>query len=132
MVGKYQKRISGLVLDRIDIHLDIPRVPMHKLAGLDSGEASTSIRQRVESARAIQEARFAAVNKANVWCMGIWGQPRCKSSASWTKMARYDPHGGRAHGPECEGLSSRAQVRAHDCRPGGERGGNAAHLAEAL
>ena len=54
MVSKYQKRISGPVLDRIDIHLDVPRVPMQKLASLDGGEPSANIRKRVEAARAIQ------------------------------------------------------------------------------
>ena len=38
MVSKYQKRISGPILDRIDIHLDVPRVPMQKLASLENGE----------------------------------------------------------------------------------------------
>jgi magnesium chelatase family protein len=73
MVQKYQKRISGPVLDRIDIHLDVPRVPMQKLASLDGGEPSTSIRQRVEKAREIQQARFAQLRKPNVQVNGDMG-----------------------------------------------------------
>ncbi len=73
VVNKYQKRISGPVMERIDIHLDVPRVPMQKLASLDSGEPSTSIRQRVEAAREVQHARFARVNKAQVTVNGDMG-----------------------------------------------------------
>jgi magnesium chelatase family protein len=73
MVQKYQKRISGPVLDRIDIHLDVPRVPVQKLASLDGGEPSSVIRQRVERARAIQQARFAKLNKHNIQVNGDMG-----------------------------------------------------------
>lgn len=47
LVSKYQKRISGPLLDRIDIHLEVPRVPIAKLAALDTGEASSEERIRV-------------------------------------------------------------------------------------
>jgi magnesium chelatase family protein len=40
MVSKYQKRISGPVLDRIDIHLDVTRVLVQKLSALDGGKPS--------------------------------------------------------------------------------------------
>lgn len=73
MVQKYQKRISGPMLDRIDIHLEVPRVPVQKLSSLEAGESSTSIRRRVEAARAIQHERFATVNKANVHTNGDMG-----------------------------------------------------------
>jgi magnesium chelatase family protein len=73
MVQKYQKRISGPLMDRIDIHLEVPRVPVQKLASLDGGEPSTNIRQRVEAARALQHARFATVNKPNVSVNGDMG-----------------------------------------------------------
>ncbi len=66
MVQRYQKRISGPLMDRIDIHLDIQRVPYQKLAGLEGGETSAVIRQRVEIARTIQATRFADVSKANL------------------------------------------------------------------
>jgi magnesium chelatase family protein len=73
MVQKYQKRISGPILDRIDIHLEVPRVPVQKLASLDAGEASSSIRRRVEAARAIQQARFAPLNKPSLLVNGDMG-----------------------------------------------------------
>ena len=47
MVTKYQKRISGPLLDRIDIHIEVPRVDYEKLSGDRVGETSEAIRVRV-------------------------------------------------------------------------------------
>ncbi len=58
-VLRYQKRISGPLLDRIDIHIEVPRVDYEKLSGDRLGETSETIRARVEQARARQRARFA-------------------------------------------------------------------------
>ncbi|MGB1249275.1 MAG: YifB family Mg chelatase-like AAA ATPase [Candidatus Promineifilaceae bacterium] len=59
MVTRYQKRISGPLMDRIDIHVDVPRVEFEKLMGGKSAEASATIRERVEVARDVQRTRFA-------------------------------------------------------------------------
>ncbi len=59
---KYQKRISGPLLDRIDIHIEVPRVDYEKLSGDRVGESSASIRQRVQAARNIQQQRFSNSN----------------------------------------------------------------------
>ncbi|KPK47063.1 MAG: magnesium chelatase [Dehalococcoidia bacterium SM23_28_2] len=56
---RYQKRMSGPLLDRIDIFADVPRVEYEKLADEAVGEASERVRQRVEKARARQKERFA-------------------------------------------------------------------------
>jgi magnesium chelatase family protein len=58
MVTRYQKRISGPLLDRFDIHMDVPRVDYEKLASDRAGESSEAVRQRVLSARERQLARF--------------------------------------------------------------------------
>jgi magnesium chelatase family protein len=58
LVTKYQKRISGPLLDRIDIHIEVPRVDYEKLSGDRVGESSECIRARVQAARNIQQARF--------------------------------------------------------------------------
>jgi magnesium chelatase family protein len=58
MVGRYQKRISGPLLDRIDIHVEVPRVKYEKLADDRLSEPSAVIRARVEAARERQRARF--------------------------------------------------------------------------
>jgi magnesium chelatase family protein len=59
VVTKYQKRISGPLLDRIDIHVEVPRVEYEKLSDHRLGEPSEVIRQRVEAARQVQRERFA-------------------------------------------------------------------------
>jgi magnesium chelatase family protein len=54
-----QKRISGPLLDRIDIHLDVPRIPHEQLSDRRPGELSAAIQERVARAREIQATRFA-------------------------------------------------------------------------
>jgi magnesium chelatase family protein len=58
MVTRYQKRISGPLMDRIDLHVDVPRVDYDKLTAVQRGETSASVRERVERAREQQAARF--------------------------------------------------------------------------
>ena len=67
VVTKYQKRISGPMLDRIDIHIEVPRVDYEKLSGDRLGESSESIRARVQAARDIQQKRFAN-SKSDIIC----------------------------------------------------------------
>jgi len=62
VVTKYQRRISGPLLDRIDIHVEVPRVDYEKLSGNKTSETSETIRQRVQAARNIQQARFKALD----------------------------------------------------------------------
>ena len=57
-VTRYQKRISGPLLDRIDIHVEVPRVDYEKLTDDRLGEPSAAIRARVEGARERQRVRF--------------------------------------------------------------------------
>ena len=61
-VTKYQKRISGPLLDRIDIHIEVPRVEYDKLSDNRLGEPSETIRQRVEVARQWQRQRFGGTD----------------------------------------------------------------------
>ena len=58
-VQKYRQRSSGLLLDRIDLHLEVPAVRDEELSGKAPGEPSEAIRARVEAARCIQQGRFA-------------------------------------------------------------------------
>jgi magnesium chelatase family protein len=58
-VHKYLQRISGPLLDRIDIHIEVPRLRHDELTAPPAGESSSAIRERVERARAVQMARFA-------------------------------------------------------------------------
>lgn len=57
-ITRYQKRISGPLLDRIDIHIEVPKVDFEKLTGNRTGEDSTVIQARVERARKNQLKRF--------------------------------------------------------------------------
>ncbi len=57
-VQRYQKRLSGPLLDRIDIYLDVPRVPYEKLSAEARGEPSARVRERVMEARERQRHRF--------------------------------------------------------------------------
>ena len=57
-VTRYQKRISGPLLDRVDIHIEVPRVEFEKLADDRAGESAKAVRSRVESARDLQRKRF--------------------------------------------------------------------------
>jgi magnesium chelatase family protein len=54
----YQNRLSGPLLDRIDLHIDVPAVPPYELAHLSSGEPSAVVAQRVAAALAIQQDRY--------------------------------------------------------------------------
>jgi magnesium chelatase family protein len=65
-VQKYLSRISGPLLDRIDIHIEVVPVPFEKLSDMSKGETSGQIRERVVNARKIQEERFAETK--NIHC----------------------------------------------------------------
>ncbi len=59
MIAKYQKRISGPLLDRMDICIQVPRVEYEKLTDTRLGEDSATIQNRVETARTVQRQRFS-------------------------------------------------------------------------
>jgi magnesium chelatase family protein len=58
MVQRYLNKISGPLLDRIDIHIEVIPVPFSELSNMKEGEKSEKIRERVVAARKIQEKRF--------------------------------------------------------------------------
>jgi len=68
VVTKYQKRISGPLLDRIDIHIEVPRVDYEKLSSDRIGETSEAIRARVQTARDIQNRRFSRNGSSDIVC----------------------------------------------------------------
>lgn len=83
-VQKYLNKISGPLLDRIDIQIEIVPVPFEKISDERLGEPSAAIRERVIEARAIQEERFA--NHPGVYCnaqmtsklLALYAQPDSK------------------------------------------------------
>ena len=71
MISRYQHKISGPLLDRIDIHLDVTRVDYEKLSDARTGEKSEAIRCRVQVARDRQARRFAGTALACNADMGV-------------------------------------------------------------
>ncbi len=69
-VAKYQKRISGPLLDRVDIHVEVPRVEYEKLSDDRLGEPSECVRERVEAARERQRRRFEGTARTTNADMG--------------------------------------------------------------
>ena len=65
-IQKYLSRVSGPLLDRIDIHIEVPSVKYKELSSEVSGENSAAIRERVMQARSLQQKRF--VGKKHLFC----------------------------------------------------------------
>jgi magnesium chelatase family protein len=59
MINRYLRRISGPLLDRIDMHIEVPRLKDQELVNQPTGEPSSAIRARVERAREVQRLRFS-------------------------------------------------------------------------
>lgn len=63
IVKRYMNKISGPLMDRIDLHIEVPAVPFEKLSNAEKGESSAIIRKRVVKTRNMQEKRFEAIPK---------------------------------------------------------------------
>ena len=61
MVARYVAKLSGPLLDRIDLHIDVARVPFDDMLARNAGEPSAALRTRVEAARTIQRQRYAGM-----------------------------------------------------------------------
>ncbi len=75
MVTRYQNRVSGPLLDRFDIFVEVPRVEYEKLVEDPTAETSEVVRHRVEAARKIQQQRFKELGLTNNADMGpqeVW------------------------------------------------------------
>ncbi len=105
IIQKYLNRISGPLLDRIDMHVEVVPVNYEKLAGASPAETSAAVRQRVVKARAVQTARYATDS-------GIY----CNAQMTPAMIRRYchlDETGGRLlrAAMDMRGLSARAYDR---------------------
>lgn len=86
---KYQKRLSGPMLDRIDIHIDIPPVEYEKLASSENAESSAIIRKRVIQARERQKKRYSAHTQlTNAELSSAQVKKVCKISGSAQDLLR--------------------------------------------
>ena len=66
-IRRYLSRVSGPLLDRIDMHIEVESIPADQLAGMEESESSESIRARVCAAREVQRARYAR-EKGDIRC----------------------------------------------------------------
>jgi magnesium chelatase family protein len=85
VVQKYLNRISGPLLDRIDIHIEIIPVPFEKLSELKESESSEKVRQRVINARQIQEQRFKDID--GVYCNAQMSSKQMRTFAQLDKAS---------------------------------------------
>lgn len=79
---RYQSRVSGPLLDRIDMQIEVPTVTASDLIMPSTAEASSSIRERVASARAVQAQRYAALEAQGVLCNADCGGPLLEQVAA--------------------------------------------------
>src|SRR5690606_37291220 len=63
VVSRYQRRVSGPLLDRLDLFIDAPRVEYQELAGAPTGEPSSAVRSRVAAAREVQQRRLEGTSR---------------------------------------------------------------------
>jgi magnesium chelatase family protein len=82
-VQRYRSRLSGPLLDRIDMHIEVPAVQVKELIGQPSGETSAAIRERVNRARVRQRQRFSG--SAKLYCNAQMSAKEVK------KFCRLDP-----------------------------------------
>jgi len=75
-IQNYLGRISGPLLDRIDLHVEVPAVKFREMTSEKNGESSAQIRERVMAARALQQKRFAA--KPKITCNARMGPREIK------------------------------------------------------
>jgi magnesium chelatase family protein len=130
MIQRYRTRLSGPLLDRIDLQVEVPRVPHSDLAELRPAEASAEIRGRVEQAREIQQDRFTGFP---IYCNARMGPRQLQ------KFCRTDHAGEELLKQVTDrlGLSARSYVRLLKVsRTIADLAGNAeittTHLAEAV
>ena len=76
-IQSYLGRVSGPLLDRIDLHIEVPQVAFREMSAAQTGESSAQIRDRVIAARKLQTARFA--NKNKVPCNARMGSRELKA-----------------------------------------------------
>jgi magnesium chelatase family protein len=104
MINRYRSRVSGPLMDRIDIHIDVPAVPYKELSNDYAGEKSEFIRQRVINARERQLKRF---ENDRIFANG---QMKTKHMKKYCKLTE-DAHGLLDAAMQKLGLSARAYSR---------------------
>jgi len=104
-IQRYRSKISGPLLDRIDIHIEVPGVKYRELSGASTGDTSKTIKARVERARTIQLQRFT--DQKHIFCNAHMGSREIR------KFCKIDSEGDHLLCTAIErlGLSARAYDR---------------------
>ena len=130
-IEKYMSKISGPLMDRIDIHIEVPAVPFDELSATSAqGTTSEQMRQDVQRAREMQAERFQDnVVRYNAQMSSRQVREHCKLNKSCQQMLR--------HSVEDMGLSARAhdkilRVARTIADVAGDTDINEMHLAEAI
>ncbi len=109
-VARYRSRISGPLLDRIDLHVEVPAVPFRDLVGTARGEPSAAVAERVRAARDAQAARYreqeGAVCSAGQRCREV------PSALHVSDQAARDKAASRAVAPEVAGRNAACPSRS--------------------
>jgi magnesium chelatase family protein len=103
-VDAYRSRISGPLLDRIDLHVEVPALAYEEIAAAPMGEGTSAVRARVESARAAQRERL---KEAAIYCNAQMGAREVR------EHCRHDEGGARLleGAMRALGLSARGYAR---------------------
>jgi magnesium chelatase family protein len=124
-IDRYMGRISGPLLDRIDLHIEVPAVPFQELAASADGTSSAAMREQVNKARHIQRQRFGFDNH------------RLNGRMTSRQLRRYNTLGDEARGLLKTAMNELGlSARAHDrilrvARTIADLEG-AAHISEAI
>lgn len=86
-IYKYQKKISGPLLDRIDLHVEVPRLPYEKIMQTELAESSENIKVRVEKARLLQAQRFSG-SKTNSEMSSVLVKQFCKINSESQQLLK--------------------------------------------
>jgi len=84
-IKRYLDRISGPLLDRIDLHIEVDAVPLEEITQTQKGESSHDVRLRVEAARGLQHKRFA---KAGITCNAQMNNKHVEELAAMSSQAQ--------------------------------------------
>jgi magnesium chelatase family protein len=117
-IQRYRSKVSGPLLDRIDIQIEVPGLRYQELASKDAGESSEVIRQRVNAARLIQLKRF---HKPRSTPTRRWVPARSSVTARSRRRGKVAGNRDQQARPERPRLQPRAQSRPHHRRPGRRR-----------
>ncbi len=129
-IGRYLAKISGPLLDRIDLQVEVPALSPQEIASTTPGEPSAAIRERVEAARQIQRERF---RRSHCECnaeMNTRQMRRCCDLAPSSQ--RLLEHAVARLGLSARGYDRVLKVARTIADLGGSERVNSAHIAEAV